>query len=576
MAEQTFLSPLLSDAREMLFDVRRERRDLELNRYKRNDRMQRQGLLPADTDIEMDALASAEAASSIPADTTGMRYNEIPNVYQGADQHSMQGQLTPQQQAELETQRERHGAILDSLAYLTGNTSRRSAYEKAVGSTMSSRKDRDADRQDYIDRAIGQLIFKYSPETSVDLKQILVASGITDVDDIKRAHEIFEQFKPEAAPVLASDYLGGDAFAQARPTVSEIIAANPKMSFEEAQAISQMVPMPDKGPQLGTDAAEAMYIAESNWDNATDDQRQLLGGDKDAFVQQRAAEIMLAQKQKPNAVGPQSKAAELIEVTQVKDMLKASQIDVSAAEADRQKATLSLQLINEGIIQTGPTAPIRMTIKRWAHDMFSGSGDPTQQQLMAGLELGAYDFFDVFSKLSGARNISLTKGAVSDREMGVFMSMAPQLIKTPQGNRILLEIIQNSAAREIDLSTVSEEFRKLHGHTVESAKLWMSFVRDHPLMQKWSSDAEGFGGIIPREMWTQFEGLIRGSNVSGLADPGGYNITENVITSEKEGWEFLTNFNDTEKPIFVPGEDGADGSWWIVRNGKAIEVTLKQ
>ena len=570
MAEQTFLSPLVSDTREMLFDVRRKRRDMELNRYRQNDRIRRQGLLPAAADIEMDAQDAAEAASAIPADTTGMRYSEIPNVYEAADQRAMQGQLTPQQQAELETRRERHGAILDTLAYLTGNTSRRSAYEKAVGSTMTSRKERDSDRQDYIDRAIGQLILKYSPETSADLKQILIASGITDVDDIKRAHEIFEQFKPEAAPVLASDYLSGDAFAQARPTVAEIIAANPEMTFEEAQSIASMVPMPQQGPQLGTDAAEAMYIAEANWDNMTDAQREVLGGDKEAFVQQRAAQIMLAQKQKPNAVGPQSEGQKLIETTQVKDMLAASQLDISAEQADLQKASLALRLLDQGVLQTGPTAPVRMSIKRFVYDMFSGSTDQTQQQLMAGLELGAVDFFDVISKLFGARNISMTKGAVSDREMAIFMSMGPQLIKTPQGNKILLQIIQNTAQRKIDLYNVSEEFRKQHGHSVESAKLWMSFVRDHPLMKKWQTDDQGFGGVIPREMWTQYEGLLRDENVSGLADPGGYTLTENVVTADKEGWEFLADMTDSEGPIAV------GSSWWIVRNGKAIEVRLKQ
>ena len=577
MADQTILSPLLSDTtemllddREMLFDMRRKRRDRELNRYRQNDRLRRQGLLPAAADIEMDAQDAAEAASAIPANTTGMRYSEIPNVYEAADQRAMQGQLTPQQQAELETRRERHGAILDTLAYLTGNTSRRSAYEKAVGSTMTSRKERDADRQDYIDRAIGQLILKYSPETSADLKQILIASGITDVDDIKRAHEIFEQFKPEAAPVLASDYLSGDAFAQARPTVAEIIAANPEMTFEEAQSIASMVPMPPQGPQLGNDAAEAMYIAEANWDNMTDGQKEIFGGDKEAFVQQRAAEIMLAQKQKPNAVGPQSEGQKLIETTQVKDMLAASQLDISAEQADLQKATLALKLLEDGVLATGPTAPTKMAIKRFTYDLFSGSTNESQQAILAGLEIGAVDFFDVISKLFGARNISMTKGAVSDREMAIFMSMGPQLIKSIPGNTILLKIIQNTAQRKIDLYNVSEEFRKLHGYSVESSKLWMSFVRDHPTMQKWKTDEKGFGGIIPREMWTQFEGLIRDKNVSGVATEMGYTKTDNVVDSQKEGWEQLANLPDRTTPFpFM-------GSWWIIEGGKAIEVTLKR
>ena len=348
------------------------------------------------------------------------------------------------------------------------------------------------------------------------------------------------------------------------------------MTFEEAQSIASMVPMPDKGPQLGTDAAEAMYIAEANWANMTDGQRGVFGGDKEAFVQQRAAEIMLAQKQKPNAVGPQSEGQKLIETTQVKDMLAASRVDISAEQADLQKATLALKLLEDGVLATGPTAPTKMAIKRFTFDLFSGSTNESQQALLAGLELGAADFFDVISKLFGARNISMTKGAVSDREMAIFMSMGPQLIKSVPGNKMLLKIIQNTAQRKIDLFNVSEEFRKLHGYSVESAKLWMSFVRDHPLMKKWRTDDQGFGGIIPREMWTQYEELLRDKNVRGVADPGGYTLTENVVTADKEGWEFLSNMADSEGPIFVKDSDSKDGSYWIIKNGKAIEVIIKQ
>ena len=131
---------------------------------------------------------------------------EVPalgNVYQAADQSVSSNLLTPEQQAELAGDRERYGSILDTLAYLNGNTSRRASFEKRVGSTQASRQDRDKKRQDYIDRAVGSLIMKYNPANVGELKTILIAAGITDVDDIKRAYEVFENFKPlEAQSVV--------------------------------------------------------------------------------------------------------------------------------------------------------------------------------------------------------------------------------------------------------------------------------------------------------------------------------------------------------------------------------------
>jgi hypothetical protein len=522
--------------------------------------------------VESQALGAAEAATGTPANTTGMRYGEIPDVYQGADQFSMRDQLTPQQEAELEADRERYGSILDVVGYLTGSGSRRAQFEKAVGSTMSSRKDRDKERQDYIDRSIGQLILRYSPETSAELKQIMIASGITDVDDLKRAFEIFEQFKPETAPRLASDVLGGDAFAGARPVVAQIMADNPGMEVDEAIAIAGVVPMPPGEPELGTDAAEAMYIAEANWENMTDEHRALFGGSKDAFVQQRSAEIMIAQKKKPNAIGPQSKAQEKLEIKQMDELLKAAYIDVSAEQADYQKATTAIKLLDLGVLQTGPTAPTKLTIKKFVYDMFAGSTDENQQKYMMGLEIQGAEFFDVIAKLFGARNISMTKGAVSDREMAIFMSMGPQLIKSIPGNRLLLQIIQNSAQRKIDLYNVAEEFRKTHGVTAESSKLWLDYVRGHELTKKWQADEQGFGGIIPREMWSEYEKLLKIKQLdpeSGVPDPGGYTMTDNIITADKEGWEFLSELPDTDTPRAI------GGSFWIIRNGRAIEVTIK-
>ena len=583
--------------RDMLWEQRRKRMYNELNQYKETQRR----VPPAQTTAlgdrtgwrapitpngistaainasNQEPAISSNAVTVVPqAELTSVFNLPTPsNIYADADAELNRQHIRETLAGDpLGAKKQRYGAILDTLAYLTGTTSQRGRFEKSVGTRTTAQKGKDKERQDYIDRAIGQLILKHSPENSAELKQIMIASGITDVDDLKRAFEIFEQFKPEAAPRLASDVLGGEEFAAARPTVAAIMAENPELTLEEATKIAGIVPMPPQGPQLGADAAEAMYIAEADWANMTEVQRNVFGGNKEEFVQQRAAEIMLAEKKKPLAVGPQNKAEETIQMSQVTEMLRVARMDVSAEQADYQKATLALKLLESRIVRTGPTAPTRMTIKRFIFDMFSGSDDENQQTLLAGLELGAYDFVDVVSKLFGARNISMTKGAVSDREMAIFMSMAPQLIKTQEGNIILLKIIQNASRRNLDLYNVGQEFRETHGHSSESAKLWDGYVSGHKLMEKWKPTADGFGGIIPRELWTQYEVLLEGKNASGVGDAAGYAITDNVVTSDKKGWEFLEKLGDREDPFILVAEDGTK-SWWIIRNGKAIEVNLK-
>jgi len=47
-------------------------------------------------------------------------------------------------------------------------------------------------------------------------------------------------------------------------------------------------------------------------------------------------------------------------------------------------------------------------------------------------------------------------------------------------------------------------------------------------------------------------------------------MTDNEVTAEKEGWEFLTKLPDRSTPFWYAG------AWWIIKNGKAIEVNIKQ
>ena len=73
-------------------------------------------------------------------------------------------------------------------------------------------------------------------------------------------------------------------------------------------------------------------------------------------------------------------------------------------------------------------------------------------------------------------------------------------------------------------------------------------------------------------MWSEYEKLMKIKHMdpeSGVPDPGGYTMTDNIITADKEGWEFLSELPDTDTPRAI------GGSFWIIRNGRAIEVTIK-
>jgi len=57
-------------------------------------------------------------------------------------------------------------------------------------------------------------------------------------------------------------------------------------------------------------------------------------------------------------------------------------------------------------------------------------------------KIGSTEWFDAISKEFGANKLQLTKGAVSDREMQMFLDMAPNLSKTPEGNIRLLKMMR--------------------------------------------------------------------------------------------------------------------------------------
>ena len=246
--------------RNSTFDLRRKRRDIELNRHRRDQRRLREqnenrviDQVAAESGVATPTNASN--AVVVQAERENPQPFEVPalgNVYQAADQSVSRNLLTPEQQAELDADRERYGSILDTLAYLNGNPSRRASFEKRVGSTQASRADRSKERQDYIDQVVGGLIMKYQPANSGQMKTLLESAGITDVDDIKRAFEVYEYFKPEVddgSAAVLSLLAENTGFNERRPVMSEIIqqtvAEGGDIDFDKFEALNQLIGKPE-------------------------------------------------------------------------------------------------------------------------------------------------------------------------------------------------------------------------------------------------------------------------------------------------------------------------------------------
>lgn len=543
--QQSVFASHLEDLNNLLWDTRRKNRDYQLNEYKRNERLKRQGLLtlptslPAAADIEHNAQGAAEAAAAIPADTTGMRYSEIPNVYEAADQYSLRGQLTPQQQAELETQRERHGAILDTLAYLTGNTSRRSAYEKGVGSTATTRQEKSADRQDYIDRVVGSLIMKHGPRNSGEMKTLLEAAGITDVDDIKRAFEIFEYFKPEIDDGSAAlmGFLAEDTeFNERRPVMGaalqEMTRQGVDIDFDKFEQMNALIGKPETE---NSEVSKTRDIAASWWERMSDEDKQLIlqqGVTKDQWISRKQADMLYEHYQKPLVATPTDE--DLLQhyknsTEKLMGVLWDDDGKYAQARAVTSQATEALRLLEDGTVKTGPFSKAQLVVQRFLNSLIDKEKANAQDpNIMSRLRIGFTEYWEQITNMQGAQFLQLTKGPITEKEHDFFVGMGPQLRYSKLGNQLLLQGVLRRNARDVLVHDLTVQYVEENGGiNQETMRGYLSYLFTHPEMIEYLQN----DNTITDEMMEKARAEVaRLQNKDGIPTEGGYSLHK---TNEK-------------------------------------------
>ncbi len=81
-----------------------------------------------------------------------------------------------------------------------------------------------------------------------------------------------------------------------------------------------------------------------------------------------------------------------------------------------------------------------------------------------------------------------TKGAITDREMGMFRAAVPNLSQTKEGNMAIAQVMKAGAARAQSRAAFFESWARKHGSLEGAQEVWSDYMRDNPLI---SEDGNG-------------------------------------------------------------------------------------
>ena len=302
---------------------------------------------------------------------------------------------------------------------------------------------------------------------------------------------------------------------------------------------------------------------------------------EDQIVNDLAGKILLAEKQKPLAYPPApgveaesayqkavltamgKKAGEWLAIVYDNDTIPNSVNKLSGINT-------AIDLLESGKFKTGPTTEIRMGVQRWVSDIFGGTiykdtdvigpdgkpiqepdlprtaiarrllrqfktqafGDPRKQTMLA---LGEY--IQNVTREIGLGKISMTKGAISDKEMKLFLELGPHLSKSTAGNLLLLKMMRNVYNRSLARQTavfglydkLQEGFewggKKYHTvATLPPEALVKYFVQNYAM--KWIENDEGVGGVWKEDMVDEAKDIR--DNLTGTVEP-------NVLSTDPDG-----------------------------------------
>ena len=216
-----------------------------------------------------------------------------------------------------------------------------------------------------------------------------------------------------------------------------------------------------------------------------------------------------------------------------------------------------------------------MIFKRFIESSFAGGTDEQRKLIaetrkrtsgIADISVRDAEYLDSLFTLLGARNIQLTKGNVTEREMLMFLKIAPELSKSVEGNRLLLQILKNInlkiiGGRQAALRYISENGWPSKSKGPGSPTDFAQWMLTQPEVTDWLKyDEEGVGGVIPEDARKVFYDL---------------NEPKEGIPSVEGAWTVISD------PMGIEGEWGDDktmfqapnGKYYIVQGGFLYEVT---
>ena len=438
---------------------------------------------------------------------------------------------------------------------------------------------------------------------------------LTDMDDrekalLTKADEIFKKLKGQDALLGTSE---ADAFmtkvlqrlkldrSNAEDTADRLIAQDfytddsfPNIIQEAANqgaTIDQMGKLSTayhaNNPSMGQTMQQALFIAQQSWNSLPRDaqmdalEQGLSEGD---WVNQKAADLMATWQTTPTSK-IEIKNAE-VEQKGLIDVNKKINEDIynfvmdpkrtyQDAITDLQRIDHAINILDSGTVPTGPLARPLMIFKRFVESSFAGGSDEQRRLIaetrkrvsgIADINVRDAEYLDSLFTLLGARNIQLTKGNVTEREMMMFLKIAPELSKSVPGNKLLLQILKNInlkiiGGRQAALRYINDFGWPSAAKGDGSPTHFAQWMLGQPEVERWLNyDAEGVGGVIPQEAREIF----------------------NSVSAPKEGIPSVDgDWTIISSPIGVEGEWGPDkgmfkapnGKYYIVQGGFLYEVT---
>ena len=387
------------------------------------------------------------------------------------------------------------------------------------------------------------------------------------------------------ADYLAEQELMGGLFDTDNPVQAAAErGANLEQLLQVAEVQSAMAGDPDP---MGEKIKQALFASQGWWNTLSDEQQKVelsQYGTPDNAIKNYAAKLVTDWNNKPVNQVTLNQGMETSYQRKVGEALAAAPIEVytdqdnkyTNAQADLDRISLAINLLESGNIQTGPLTKPWLSTMRFVNQVFGGGNesqvskiqDARKQSLMrnpTNRQLADYEFFDSLSTLLGARLIQLTKGNVTEREMMMFLRIAPELSKTPEGNLILLKILRNMNQKIVDYQSAARRYMKDSGFPKDGAA-WMTWMQQQPEVTKWLGDEDGLGGIIEREWYDR--AIKNDEPYQGIPIPtGGFSVIGEGIPGD---WGA-----DIAVPFQWQGDDGVM-HYYIVKNGLLYEVRVNQ